>query len=387
MRRLTRLAQVFKLDGTATSTQRPTYSAVPDSHPEAFDSETRLRLLTGFRALAEADDASLDSAAATVYSQDVAWRGSHPMNEIAGCASVVSEVWRPLREALPDLERRDEIFVCGEYQGRQLVAAMGHYCGTFDKPWLGIPPTGHPLWVRYGEVHQIENGKIVQSSCLWDVLDVMHQAGFQPLAASLGHEYRWGGPLTADGIRLQPSPPEQGADSIAQTLAMHATLAGHDDRGNLSRQALLDMPQKEHWHPKMMWYGPSGIGTTRALSGFVDRHQLPFRHAFPGRKAGDALSAMIERGEAPTGGGHYIRIGDGPYSVTGGWPSVYAPHEGGSIFGIAGTGKLVGMRVMDFYLHHEGLIRENWVPIDVIDLLLQLGVDVFDRMQLAFDRR
>lgn len=36
---------------------------------------------------------------------------------------------------------------------------------------------------------------------------------------------------------------------------------------------------------------------------------------------------------------------------------------------------------MDFYLHHEGLIRENWVPIDVLDLLRQMGVDVMARMR------
>ena len=34
------------------------------------------------------------------------------------------------------------------------------------------------------------------------------------------------------------------------------------------------------------------------------------------------------------------------------------------------------MRVMDFYHHDEGLIRENWVPIDIIHILKQLGVDV-----------
>lgn len=380
---MTRFLQVFKLNPhPPAALTKP----VSDATPDIFDTDTRRALWLGLSKLAEADDANLESAAEELYAPDLNWRGSHPMNEVHGRAKVLDEVWRPLRTALPDLERRDEIFVCGPYQGRHLVATMGHYCGTFEKPWLGIPPTGHPLWLRYGEVHQIEGGKIVQSSCLWDVLDVMHQAGFQPLAASLGHEFRWGGPLTADGIRLHPSEPEQGAASIAQTLAMHATLSAHDDRGNLSREALLNMPQKEHWHPKMMWYGPSGIGTTRALEGFVDRHQLPFRHAFPGRKAGDVLTGMIERGEAPEGGGHYIRVGDGPYSVTGGWPSVYAPHEGGSIFGLGGTNKLVGMRVMDFYLHHEGLIRENWIPIDVIDLLLQLGVDVFDRMQLAFSR-
>ena len=44
------------------------------------------------------------------------------------------------------------------------------------------------------------------------------------------------------------------------------------------------------------------------------------------------------------------------------------------------------MRVMDFYLHHEGLIRENWVPLDILDVLMQMDIDVFDRMQSIFRR-
>ena len=36
------------------------------------------------------------------------------------------------------------------------------------------------------------------------------------------------------------------------------------------------------------------------------------------------------------------------------------------------------MRVMDFYLHHEGKIRENWVPIDIAHILSQLGINVFE---------
>ena len=97
----------------------------------------------------------------------------------------------------------------------------------------------------------------------------------------------------------------------------------------------------------------------------VDHHQLPFRTAFPNRR----------------GGQHYIRIGDGRFSVTGGWPSVTATHLGGGFLGLGPTGRPVAMRVMDFYLHHEGLIRENWVPLDVLDLLMQLGVDVLGRMR------
>ena len=168
-------------------------------------------------------------------------------------------------------------------------------------------------------------------------------------------------------------------------LAMHETLRAHDDLAGAAREGLLTMPQRNHWHPRMMWYGPSGIGTTRGLQGFVDHHQLPFRTAFPKPKGGGQWPELTEM-QARAGGGHYIRIGDGPYSVTGGWPSVYAMHLGPDFLGLPATGKAVTMRVMDFYLHNEGLIRENWVPLDVLDLLLQIGVDVLARMQPMFRR-
>ena len=339
----------------------------------------------GLKRIAECPADDRCGALAELCAPDLAWRGSHPINEHTGLEAVADAVWAPLKRALPDLERRDDILVAGTFEGRDYVATIGHYCGTFEHPWLGIPPTGDPLFLRYGEVHRIENGLILQSSCLWDVVDAMRQAGFFPLAPSLGLEGRWPGPLTADGVRLEASDARIGEASLAQTLAMHDALGAHDDRADPSRRALLDMPQKEHWHPKMMWYGPSGIGTARALAGFVDRHQLPFRLAFPGRKGGGQWADLGDRA-AEMGGGHYIRIGDGPYSVTSGWPSVFATHEGGSIFGVPATGREVTMRVMDFYLHDEGLIRENWVPLDVLDVLLQMGVDVMGRMQGPFAR-
>jgi predicted ester cyclase len=340
------------------------------------------RLVLGYlTGLAEAGPSGVAAALDRVAMPDCQWRAAHPMNEMSGNAAAAAAIWQPLLTAFPDLERRDSLFLAGVWQGKKMVAAMGHYCGTMRGDWLGIPATGRTVWLRYGEVWQIgPDGRAVQANLLWDVLDVMRQAGVWPLAPSLGVEGTWPGPLTADGLRLDPSDPETGRDSIEQTLRMHKTLAEFDDRGALSRQALIAMPQRDHWHPRMMWYGPAGIGTTRGLDGFVDGHQLPFRIAFH-RPQGTFEEVMAER--ARHGAGHYIRIGDGPYSVTGGWPSVYAMHRGGGFCGLPATGKPVFMRVMDFYLHHQGLIRENWVPLDMLDLLRQMGVDVLARMTPA----
>jgi hypothetical protein len=64
-----------------------------------------------------------------------------------------------------------------------------------------------------------------------------------------------------------------------------------------------------------------------------------------------------------------------------GWPSIRATHSGGDWLGLAPTGKPVTMRVMDFWRREGERLAENWVFVDVIDLLHQLGVDVFARMR------
>jgi predicted ester cyclase len=318
-------------------------------------------------AVTEATPLRLEAALSSAYHPDAEWRGSHPLNELHGLAAIADTVWRPLNRSFPDLERRDNILIGGSYEGNDFVSAVGHYCGTFREDWLTIPATGRPIYLRYGEVHRVQHGRITQSTVLIDMLDVIRQAGFWPVSPSLGTEEQWPGPITADGVVLTPQDPAVSAASIAQARAMQQTLG---DYNLIDRGGLMAMPQKDYWHPKMMWYGPAGIGTTRGLQGFVDYHQVPFRIAF----------------ETRTGGHHYIRIGDGAFSATGGWPSVKARHAGGAFMGIPPSGRDISMRVMDFYLHHEGLIRENWVPIDIIHLLLQMDIDVFGRMQSLFRR-
>lgn len=357
---------------------------------DGFDAEAspeaamRRQVSQGLSRIAEAGRGGLASALDALAAPECRWHAAHPMNEMSGNDAATSRIWGPLQAAFPDLERRDSILVAGRYQGRTYVAAVGHYCGTMRDDWLGIPATGKTIWLRYGEVWQIgQDGRAVQANLIWDVLDVMRQAGVWPLAPSLGVEGLWPGPLTADGLRLAPSDPAQGRSNLEQTLRMHKTLAEFDDHAQLSREALIAMPQRDHWHPRMMWYGPAGIGTTRGLDGFVDGHQLPFRVAFH-RPQGTFEEVTAER--ARHGAGHYIRIGDGPYSVTGGWPSVYALHNGGGFCGLPATGRPVVMRVMDFYLHHEGLIRENWVPIDMLHLLRQMGLAPLDRLREVLRR-
>jgi predicted ester cyclase len=100
----------------------------------------------------------------------------------------------------------------------------------------------------------------------------------------------------------------------------------------------------------------------RGLDGFRAHHQIPFLRTFPDRNAR----------------GHFIRISDGPYAVTGG--TVFGT-DSGEIMGMPGTGRVIDMKVMDFYrLTPDGRIAENWLPIDVIGLAHQKGYDILARL-------
>ena len=77
-------------------------------------------------------------------------------------------------------------------------------------------------------------------------------------------------------------------ESLDQSLTMQRSLNIKPELETNSdqelKEKLINHPQSKFWHDKMIWYGPSGIGTGRKLEGFVDNHQLPFRKTFKERK-------------------------------------------------------------------------------------------------------
>ena len=128
------------------------------------------------------------------------------------------------------------------------------------------------------------------------------------------------------------------------------------------------MEMNKFWHPKMNWYGPSGIGTGRGIEGFRKWHQIPFLDAMPDRgKFVDQIT--------------YHFFGDGNYVGVTGWPNMIQTLSDGGWMGIAPSGKRITMRSLDFWRIEKGLIRENWVLVDLLDVFDQVGVDVFSRVR------
>lgn len=293
-----------------------------------------------------------------------------PFEDLDGADGLYEAAYRPLIAAIPDLERRDFIVMAGADKGEDWVGCAGHYIGVFEYPWLDIPPTQHIVGMRYHEFFHIVDEQIVEMQALWDIPQMMMAAKAWPIAPSLGREMPWLPPATLDGVLLTPQAAERSQRTIERVLAMHAALGKYNGQPP-TREVLDLMRMVDHWHPHFMWYGPAGIGTTRGLRGFEDFHQIPFLVAFPDRRGDPAI-------------GHFIRIGDGNYAVTGGWGYLQATHTGDNFLGIGATGKRIKMRVMDFYRCDEQTIVENWIPMDIPHILLQMGIDVFGRMRHQF---
>lgn len=311
----------------------------------------------------------LDEVIHDSYHPDAVVNVTHPINTLNTHQQIGAALWQPLRTAIPDAERRNDIVLGGRYRDNAWVGCMGHIVGTFAQDWLGIPAARGVVSVRYAEGHELRDGKITTSYLFIDFLDLMRQAGYWPIAPSLGSEMRWLPPMTHDGIVLTPQDEARSKNSIEMILKMHTAL-GYYDRRPPTREVLDKMEMVKHWHPNFMWYGPAGIGTTRGLRGFEDYHQIPFLVAFPDRGGTEI--------------GHFIRVGDGYYAVTGGWGYLQATHTGDNFLGMPATGKRIKMRVMDFYRCSDTTIVENWIPMDVPHILLQMGVDVFGRMRHQF---
>ncbi|ABD55558.1 ester cyclase [Jannaschia sp. CCS1] len=293
------------------------------------------------------------------YAPDAVAEIAHPYGTCTGAD--ITRFYGDLHRALPDANWRPEIFFAGHnhpderMEGPRVAAqvgSFGHWQGTFTQPLLGIEPTGGVVHLRMCEVHHLNAaGQIAQSWILPDFLDLMDQAGQFPLPPMNGARGLWPGPRGGNGVRMGPPDVAGGNASMAQVLDMHNALNTHVG-ADVSGLTMA------HWDPNFMYYAAAGIGICRGVEGFRRNHQIPFREAVPDRYSK----------------GHFVRIADGRFALTGG--RLYATHTG-TYLGIPATGRQVHIDVMDFYhFHDQGLICQNWLPFDILKTAHQMGVDL-----------
>ena len=313
-------------------------------------------------ALYDSDATQLQAQLRELFSSDCVVHLTFPFEDLPGADGLFEEAYRPLATAVPDLERRDFIVMAGASSRGNWVGCGGHYMGVMERPFLHIPATQHAVAMRYHEFFRIEDDQIVEMQAIWDIPQLMMQADAWPMSPSLGVEWLVPGPATNDGIITTPYDQEKSNIHLKIVRDMLT------DMGKYPRSGGLEVMQLEkYWHPKMLWYGPAGIGSMRRISGFRHWHQIPFLKAMPDRRGADTDAAIF--------------FADDEYIGTTGWPNMQVTISGDGWLGIAPTNKPITMRSLDFWRCENGLIRENWVLVDLLHVYDQIGVDVFERMR------
>ena len=338
--------------------------------PEAIHDKNR-ELVGRFRAaLYDMEPDRLPAQLKTLFSSDALIQLGYPLGSMIGPVALFEQAYMPLIQAVPDLERRDYIVMAGPDEGENWVACAGYYTGVFENHWLEIPATRHLVTMRYCEFFEISDDKIVAMHGLWDIPEVMMQARAWPMAPSLGEDIHVPGPANHEGILKGPRNAEHSAASLRLVDYMLEGLGRYSEGG-------VEMMQLDrYWHPKMNWYGPAGIGSNRRLSGFRNWHQAPF------------LAGLPDRGSRTEKPHRQCYFAEGDYVAFCGFNAMYMSVSGDGWLGIPPGGQKITMTSLDFWRCENGLIRENWVLVDLLDVFRQLGVDVFARMrQYTVDRQ
>jgi len=300
----------------------------------------------------------------TISTNDTVFRLGYPFECMQGPDAFYEQAYTPLVRAWPDFERRDNIVVAGtDTSGADWVGCCGNYVGTFRFPWLDIPATGMPTQMRFHEFYRFVEGSVVETHMLWDIPEVMQQANVWPLAPALGKEGPVPGPADCNGINTGAIDADQSQATQTLVMNMISQMIRHPAEGGPELMQL-----EKFWHPNMCWYGPSGIGSTRGIQGFRHAHQIPF------------LNAMPDRGVQLEGTEHHF-FAENQFAAVTGWPNMSQTLSHGGWLGLSPTGQRITLRSLDFWRIENGVIRENWVLVDLLDVYQQLGIDVFARLR------
>lgn len=323
--------------------------------------EIKKVILEFYRDLDVAPSGGVADVLKKYVTEDYAWKGMHPFNELKGPGAVADQFWEPLRHAISPIQRRPDIFIAGtngmHHVKGDWVCCMGHILGLFDNNWLGIPSTRKMVFFRFVEFNEVAEGRIRQTAHFFDIPSVMRQAGYNPFPPETGAWFITPGPRTHEGLNFAVQDPAESRKTMELIDRMIDDLVGSD----------LESPQDElaqTWMKDMIWYGPTGIGAAYTRARYQDQHQGPFSRG---------LSEIEFLG-------HLCRFSEGRFGGFFGWPNLSMKPTGG-FMGFPGYKDRVSMRVVDMYRREGDLLAENWIYIDLLHFFAQQGIDILGRMR------
>tara|TARA_B100000287_G_scaffold405376_1_gene428906 strand:+ start:1280 stop:2284 length:1005 start_codon:yes stop_codon:yes gene_type:complete len=322
-----------------------------------FQNEKAL-VLDLYKALEKSNFSKRSDEICKFFDHNLIWRGFHPFNLIRGAKEVWDQFWLPLFESLTHVQRRMDIFLAGynEIQGYEgvWVASMGHLMGLFDHSWLGIPPTQKLIMLRYCEFNKVSGGKITETAMFFDIPHFMAQAGLKPFKSQTAAQLVQPGPITHDGLMFDRQDEEEG---LKTKMAIEFMIKDLKTWKNFDL-ASLELELRRSWNEDMIWWGPTGIGSTYTIERYAKQHSEPFRTGFKER----------------TFNGHVCRVAEGQFGGFFGWPNLSLTPSG---FMDMPESDISGdMRVIDMYRRQGTKLSENWIFIDLLHFWKMQGIDV-----------
>ena len=328
-----------------------------------FQSEKQI-ILDFYDAIESSKIEEIPNVLSHYCSEDLLWRGFHPFNEIRGLKNLYSQFWQPFKKSFFNYQRRMDIFLAGynTISGNEgvWVVSMGHLMGLFDNPWIGIKETKKIAMLRYCEFSKIQNGKITEVAMFFDIPHLMLQAGIKAFPSETGISLVQPGPLTHDGLMFN----EQDTNEGNRTLEIIENMINDVKVWTSTTGTSLIDELKKSWNDNMIWWGPTGIGSTYTIERYANQHAGPFRETFKERIFN----------------GHLCRITEGKFGGFFGWPNLtLTPSK--TFMGITASPKSSEMRVIDMYRREGDKLTENWVFIDLLHFWKILGVDILKSLK------
>lgn len=327
--------------------------------------------LAFWRAVDAASPEAMAGVAAAHLDPAFRWQGPAPYTELHGPAALARDYLAPLKLAIPDLARQTHIFFGGPSDGRVAGGGDGQFwtCGTgyltgtqvapIDGPFADIPVTRKPLRLRWGEFLRFDNGRIVQSQFLIDVLDWCEQIGFPLLPPSTGASFVYPVPTAYNGVLTG-----QHDDAASAELLVYAREFIFGGLNTFDKSDLSSMGLARFFHKNIKWYGPGGIGACLSMQEFEDLHQRPWLIAYPDRAVQDLDNLIAE--DRMVGASSF--------------PGVLATHTG-PYQDVPATGNRIAFNGIDFWLKGTDKFTENWVFVDMVHLWAQFGIDLMARLR------
>jgi predicted ester cyclase len=235
-----------------------------------------------------------------------------------------------LRTAFPDLHStiEDQIAEGNTVVGRRTVR------GTHEGDFQGIPPTGKQVTIPAISLMHLEGGQVVEQWALLDLMGLMQQLGVapgpaQPTGSTTGTAAR-----SSSGVTTST---EHNKGLVRRVFEEGFT------QGNAGVFDEVLAPNYVNYDFPMPVPGREGLKQVQSL----------FRTAFPDLRV--SIEDEVAEGDRVASRGYL------------------AGTHRGEFMGLAPTGKPINVAYIDMWRVENGQLVENWVRMDMVGMMQQLG--------------